>query len=480
MNLDIFSLTDLASNITNRFSVLSGLSFISIVSVPATEAAKRPWSRVSRKRWNQTTLQNEYHQCKTVWPVAQTEALFLPEFPVGIEEKLKLILLGEISRGAFGQVFHVRCSTSHKEYAMKVLSKSQVCSLDSVRQVKQEVMIQHVCSHHPFIAPLTHFWQTRKLLIIMTEYIGYGELHQLWRSLGRLPEQLLSLYVAEIALALDFLHNAGIIYRDLKMENILLDVDGHIKLIDFGLSRWLTYGGHTSTICGTLQFMAPEVLKGEEYGHPADWWSLGIIAYSLYLGHYPVSGYDDHVTMGGAVEKFVYSPPESASKAMKSLITGLLQRSPATRIHTLHQLQKEELFMHIDFDDVRDKKMSPRLALEKYIEGKSRHNFEEFEGLTSTPKRGMPSSECDLGPNSSIPNKLTRSPLMGGRAIMWDRAKRSCSSPLLSSPLMHPGRLGHHDALIKSVSATGYNGAAVPLLQSPSIEISSRATGFES
>ncbi|KAB7495281.1 Serine/threonine-protein kinase S6KL [Armadillidium nasatum] len=189
---------------------------------------------------------------------------------------------------------HIRVQSSPLCYAFCYCH--QVCSLDSVRQVKQEVMIQHVCSHHPFIAPLTHFWQTRKLLIIMTEYIGYGELHQLWRSLGRLPEQLLSLYVAEIALALDFLHNAGIIYRDLKMENILLDVDGHIKLIDFGLSRWLTYGGHTSTICGTLQFMAPEVLKGEEYGHPADWWSLGIIAYSLYLGHYPVSGYDDHVT----------------------------------------------------------------------------------------------------------------------------------------------------------------------------------------
>ncbi|MCL4130869.1 UNVERIFIED_CONTAM: hypothetical protein GTU68_061589, partial [Idotea baltica] len=156
-----FSLTDLASNITHRFSVLSGLSFISFVNVPTTETNRRPWSRVSRK-----SLQNEYAQCKTVWPVAQTEALFLPEFPVGTEEKLKLILLGEINRGAFGQVFHVRCSTTHREYAMKVLSKSQVCSLDAVRQVKQEVMIQHVCSHHPFITPLTHFWQTRKLLIV--------------------------------------------------------------------------------------------------------------------------------------------------------------------------------------------------------------------------------------------------------------------------------------------------------------------------
>nr|XP_027229854.1 uncharacterized protein LOC113821546 [Penaeus vannamei] len=121
-----FSLVDIATNLTHRFSVLSGLSVISFVSAPANESNRRPWSRVSRKRWHQSTLENEYAHSKTVWPVAQTEALFLPEFPVGIEEKLKLIFLGEISRGAFGQVFHVRCATTNKEYAMKVLSKSQV------------------------------------------------------------------------------------------------------------------------------------------------------------------------------------------------------------------------------------------------------------------------------------------------------------------------------------------------------------------
>ncbi|XP_063586641.1 uncharacterized protein LOC134764044 [Penaeus indicus] len=197
-----FSLVDIATNLTHRFSVLSGLSVISFVSAPANESNRRPWSRVSRKRWHQSTLENEYAHSKTVWPVAQTEALFLPEFPVGIEEKLKLIFLGEISRGAFGQVFHVRCATTNKEYAMKVLSKSQVCSLDAVSQVKQEVMIQHVCSHHPFVTPLVHYWQTRKLLLVMTEFVGYGELQQLWRSLGRLPENLVKIYLAQIALAL--------------------------------------------------------------------------------------------------------------------------------------------------------------------------------------------------------------------------------------------------------------------------------------
>lgn len=109
--------------------------------------------------------------------------------------------------------------------------------------------------------------------------------------------------------------------------------------------------------------------------------------------------------------------------------------------------------------------------LENYIEGKSRHSFEDFQGLTSTPKKGVAFAEHSLSPTSPVTSKPSKSPLMGGRAILWDRAKRSSSSPLLSSPLKHPARLGHHDALIKSVSVTGYNGAAVPLLQSPLLRL---------
>ncbi|XP_066987915.1 uncharacterized protein S6KL [Macrobrachium rosenbergii] len=464
-----FSLVDVATNLTHRFSVLSGLSIISFVSAPAAESSRRPWSRVSRKRWHQSTLESEYAHSKTVWPVAQTEALFLPEFPVGINEKLKLIFIGEVSRGAFGQVFHVKCATSNKEYAMKVLSKSQVCSLDAVGQVKQEVMIQHVCSHHPFITPLIHYWQTRKLLLVMTEFVGYGELQQLWRSLGRLPETLVKIYLAQIALALDFLHNAGIIYRDLKMENILLDVDGHIKIIDFGLAKWLSYGGRTGTICGTLQFMAPEILRGEEYNHSVDWWSLGIIVFSLLTGQYPVSGYDDHITMSLAVSKCDYEPPDCASEPMKSVIRSLLHRDPNLRIHSFYQLQREELFKDFDFDDVKDKKISPRKILEEYIESKNRRSFHEFTGLTSTPKKVVSglSDETNFG-DSAVTRSPTASYLKppSKDQSCWRPGQRSASSPLL-----HPGRLGHHDTLVKSVSASGHNGAAVPILQSPLLRL---------
>ncbi|KAK7084790.1 ATP binding [Halocaridina rubra] len=466
VNFPFWRAVSLPSHLYAKFC---GLSIISFVSAPAAEASRRPWSRVSRKRWRQSTLESEYAHSKTVWPVAQTEALFLPEFPVGIDEKLKLIFLGEVSRGAFGQVFHVKCATSHKEYAMKVLSKSQVCSLDAVGQVKQEVMIQHVCSHHPFITPLIHFWQTRKLLLVMTEFVGYGELQQLWRSLGRLPESLVKIYLAQIALALDFLHNAGIIYRDLKMENILLDVDGHIKIIDFGLAKWLSYGGRTGTICGTLQFMAPEVLRGEEYNHSVDWWSLGIIIFSLLTGQYPVSGYDDHFTMSVAVSKCDYEPPDCASPPMKSVIRSLLHRDPNIRIHSFYQLQREEIFKNFDFDEVKDKKISPRKILEEYIDSKNRRSFHDFTGLTSTPKRAVSGINED---KKCVDNSVSRSPTTS--FLRPPNKDHSCWRPgqrSASSPLLHPGRLGHHDALVKSVSASGHNGAAVPILQSPLLRL---------
>lgn len=108
----------------------------------------------------------------------------------------------------------------------------------------------------------------------------------------------------------------------------------------------------------SLSFTAPEILAGEEYGHAADWWSLGIIAYSLLAGHYPVSGQDDHVSMKAAMESCSYYPPHGSTRAMKSLLGGLLLKSPSDRIHSLNMLQKEEMFMNVDFDHIREKKVS--------------------------------------------------------------------------------------------------------------------------
>ncbi|XP_049939534.1 serine/threonine-protein kinase S6KL [Schistocerca serialis cubense] len=264
---------------------LSGRSFVSATSQQSTYSVSRPWSRVSRRRWNNSTLTDPLEASKTAWPVPYIEAAFLPEFKIkGDVTENSFEVLDTISSGAFGKVYLACKRDTNQKYALKILSKSQILSQNAVEQVKDEVRIQSICGHHPFIVNCPYFWQNRKRLFIVTDYIAGGELLRICQDYGPLPEELVKVYVAEIALALDFLHNAGIIYRDLKLENLLLDEEGHLKLIDFGLAKWLKYGSRTTTICGTIQYMAPDIVSMEPYGHAVDWWSLGVIMCCLLTG----------------------------------------------------------------------------------------------------------------------------------------------------------------------------------------------------
>lgn len=253
---------------TSQFSLshfvgnLSGRSFVSVTSNQSVYSASRPWSRVSRRRWNDSTLKNPLEGSKTAWPVAHKESIFQPEFPITTDLLQKDYQIEEtIAKGAFGEVYKVKKISEDKEYALKVLSKSQIVNESAVRQVKEEARIQAACGHHSFIAGAVARWQTKKRLYIVSEYIPGGELLALLEKYGKLPEELVKIVVAEVAIALDFLHNAGVIYRDLKPENILLDSDCHIRLIDFGLSKWLSIGSRTTTLCGTLKYMVRELTR---------------------------------------------------------------------------------------------------------------------------------------------------------------------------------------------------------------------------
>uniref|UniRef100_A0A182M8K9 Protein kinase domain-containing protein n=1 Tax=Anopheles culicifacies TaxID=139723 RepID=A0A182M8K9_9DIPT len=222
----------------------------------------RPLARISRRRWQQTTLDSEAQLLKSSWPVPQTERLFLPTFPVDERRSERYVQRTHLADGAFGRVYRVQDASdgsigdrSTNWYALKVLLKSTIVLSDAVGQVRDEVKIQTICGHHPFIVPCVDYWQNRTSIFLLSEFYGNGEL---FHRLKSFTVQLVQLYVAELALAIDFLHNAGIIYRDLKPENILLDDRFHIKLIDFGLSKWLSVGSRTRTLCGTIQYMGNE------------------------------------------------------------------------------------------------------------------------------------------------------------------------------------------------------------------------------
>lgn len=374
-------------------STQSQLSWGSSASVHSVASAQRSWSRAStslgrrrQQRWqphlpptgSAVPAGEPPPACpcplaKTPWPVTLAEALFLPEFPIRsklLESNFQKVQ--QLSGSKFGSVYLVRDAATDKCYAMKVLSKAQVVREEAIQQCKDEVTIQAMLGRHPFVVPCTHHWQTRKQLYIVTEYVPYGELRLAWKALGGFSEDLVRVLIAELALVLDFLHCAGVIYRDLKMENVLLDEDGHVQLIDFGLARWLSYCSRAQTVCGTMQFMAPEVLAAQPYSHAADWWSLGIMMYALLVGRYPVEGTGDHVRMKRLVAEASYDLPESFSDGARKVVRKLLCKMPHKRLQSLHQLKWEPFFRELNFDQVLHKKISPKKLLQLQLENSNK------------------------------------------------------------------------------------------------------------
>ncbi|XP_015603246.1 serine/threonine-protein kinase S6KL [Cephus cinctus] len=350
----------------------------------------RPWSRVSRRRWSEGTLNDPLCCAKTAWPVARMEALFLPEFQVrGESLKSEYTFIDIISKGAYGRVYKVRKIDTNKIYALKVVSKARIVAEDAVSQAKQEVAIQRAVGHHPFIANSPYHWQSRKTLYLLTEYIGGGELFSLVEEYGSLSEDMVRIYVAEIGLALDFLHNAGVVHRDLKATNVLLDDEGHAVLIDFGLAKWLSPTQRTNTFCGTPEYMAPEIVKREYYGHKVDWWSLGVLACFLLTNQYPTTAVSNLMSDRKSQDSFDPGTLPADAKitpAAADLLRRLLQPDPRMRIGSVLGLQRVAFYMGRDFQDYKSKTVSPFRLLGKILPGKielprTTNDFSDFDSF---------------------------------------------------------------------------------------------------
>ncbi|KAJ7309073.1 hypothetical protein JRQ81_008369 [Phrynocephalus forsythii] len=280
----------------------------------------------------------------------QCASLFLPEFPVQPpvgQRQLKIV--GLVAKGSFGTVLKVLDCTQEKVFAMKVVPKVEVFRRDTLKQCKEEVSIQKQV-RHPFVHGLGDTWQGQRHLFIMCPYCSSGDLYTLWKSVGRFAEAVIRLFATELVLVLAYLHNLGIIHRDVKMENILLDEQGHLKLTDFGLSRHLPWGERAYTICGTLHYMAPEVLSGGPYAHAADWWSMGVLLFALSTGKFPLAPEKDHVTMLESVRSCSYAIPSTLSQGLRLLLSELLCQDPQRRLRYLHHFRGHVFFRGMAFD----------------------------------------------------------------------------------------------------------------------------------
>ncbi|KAL1779818.1 putative serine serine/threonine-protein kinase 494 isoform X2 [Sigmodon hispidus] len=297
------------------------------------------------------------------WPVPHFISLFLPEFPMRpVRGQQELKILGLVAKGSYGTVLKVLDCAQKAIFAVKVVPKVKVLQRDTLRQCKEEVSIQRQINH-PFVHSLGDSWQGKRHLFIMCSYCSM-DLYSLWLAVGGFPEASVRLFAAELVLVLCYLHDMGIIHRDIKMENILLDDRGHLKLTDFGLSRRLSQGARAYTICGTLQYMAPEVLSGGPYNHTADWWSLGVLLFSLATGKFPVAAERDHVAMLARVTHYESEVPASITQELSLLLHELLCQNPLQRLRYLHHFQVHPFFRGVAFDPELLKKQPVNLVME--------------------------------------------------------------------------------------------------------------------
>ncbi|XP_032902882.1 microtubule-associated serine/threonine-protein kinase 3-like isoform X1 [Amblyraja radiata] len=274
-----------------------------------------------------------------------------------------------ISNGAYGAVYLVRHTETRQRFAMKKVNKHNLILRNQIKQVFVERDIL-TFAENPFVVSMYCSFETRRHLCMVMEYVEGGDCANLLKNIGPLPVDMSRMYFAETVLALEYLHNYGIVHRDLKPDNLLITAMGHIKLTDFGLSRIglmnLTtnlYEDHIERdtrefidkqVCGTPEYIAPEVILRQGYGKPVDWWAMGVILYEFLVGCAPFFGETPEELFGQVVSDEIIWPceDEALPPEAQDLISRLLRQNPRDRLGTGGALEVKQhgFFTRLDWN----------------------------------------------------------------------------------------------------------------------------------
>uniref|UniRef100_A0A8D3CYJ3 Ribosomal protein S6 kinase n=1 Tax=Scophthalmus maximus TaxID=52904 RepID=A0A8D3CYJ3_SCOMX len=306
-------------------------------------------------------------------------------------------LLKVLGQGSYGKVFLVRKIRGVDRgqlYAMKVLKKATLKVRDRVRSKMERDILAEV--NHPFIVKLHYAFQTEGKLYLILDFLRGGDLFTRLSKEVMFTEEDVKFYLAELALALDHLHSLGIIYRDLKPENILLDEEGHIKITDFGLSKEaIDNDKRAYSFCGTIEYMAPEVVNRRGHTQSADWWSFGVLMFEMLTGSLPFQGKDRKETMA-LILKAKLGMPQFLSLEVQSLLRALFKRNPANRLGAgpdgVEEIKRHRFFASIDWNKLYKREMRPPF---KPTVGRPEDTFHfdpEFTSRTPTDSPGLPPS----------------------------------------------------------------------------------------
>ncbi|XP_044592860.1 atypical protein kinase C isoform X1 [Cotesia glomerata] len=283
-------------------------------------------------------------------------------------------LIRVIGRGSYAKVLMVELKRTKRIYAMKVIKKALVTDDEDIDWVQTEKHVFETASNHPFLVGLHSCFQTPSRLFFVIEFVRGGDLMFHMQRQRRLPEEHARFYAAEISLALNFLHKKGIIYRDLKLDNVLLDHEGHVKLTDYGMCKeGVRDGDTTATFCGTPNYIAPEILRGDEYGFSVDWWALGVLLYEMLAGRSPfdIAGASENPDQN--TEDYLFQVilqktiriPRSLSVKAASVLKGFLCKEPNERLgcgrgpSAFLDIVGHPFFKAIDWEMLEQKQVTP-------------------------------------------------------------------------------------------------------------------------
>ncbi|KAI6650752.1 aPKC [Oopsacas minuta] len=284
-------------------------------------------------------------------------------------------ILKVIGRGSYAKVLLAEQKKTSKLYAMKVVKKELLTDEEDFDWVQTEKHVFEVASNHPYLVGLHSCFQSESRLFFVIEFVRGGDLMFHMQRQRKLPEDHSRFYASEICLALNYLHERGIVYRDLKLDNVLLDEDGHIKLTDYGMCKeGLLKDDTTNTFCGTPNYIAPEIIRGQSYSYSVDWWALGVLLYEMLVGRSPfdVTG---HHEAGDATEDLLFQMilektirvPRSLSVRAANVLKGFLTKNPKERLGCHPETGFNDIKSHQFFRSIEWKQLEMREVESPFI-----------------------------------------------------------------------------------------------------------------